>query len=119
MGGLLAERVGDRVALATVAVWGAFPAAVSLQIAYTEAIAMLVLCGLLWALHPPATGCSSVRWRLLLGVTRPVAVPVAVVGRAAAPLRWRRRAATRSAPGSTSPVPSPSAHPPWVRSPGR
>jgi hypothetical protein len=92
MGRLLAERVGDRVALATVAVWGAFPAAVTLQIAYTEAMAMLVLCGLLWALMRRnwlAVGALA----LLLGVTRPIAVPVAVLVGAMLWLRWRRRRA--------------------------
>lgn len=92
MGRLLAERLGERVALATVAVWGAFPAAVALQIAYTEAIAMLVLCALLWALmrwNWLAAGALA----LLLGVTRPIAVPVAIVVAAMLWLRWRRRAA--------------------------
>jgi hypothetical protein len=91
MGQLLAERVGARVALATVAVWGAFPAAVSLQIAYTEAIAMLVLCGVLWALvrrNWVVAGALA----LLMGVTRPIAVPVAVVVALVLLLRWRRRA---------------------------
>ncbi len=92
MGRLLAEKVGDRVALATVAVWGAFPAAVALQIAYTEAIAMLVLCAVLWALvrrNWIVVGALG----LLLGVTRPIAVPVAVVVAVLLWLRWRRRAA--------------------------
>jgi hypothetical protein len=98
MGRLLAERVGDRVALATVAVWGAFPAAVSLQIAYTEAIAMLVLCGLLWALIRRkwvVTGALA----LVLGVTRPIAVPVAAVVAVLLLLRWRRRAVDPVGPG--------------------
>ena len=98
MGRLLAERVGPRVALATVAVWGAFPAAVSLQIAYTEAIAMLVLCALLWALTRRSwvmTGALA----LVLGVTRPIAVPVAVVVALALVLRWRRRATDPMEPG--------------------
>jgi hypothetical protein len=90
MGQLLSERVGDRVALATVAVWGAYPAAVSLQIAYTESMAMLVLCLLLWAVMRRqwvATGALA----LLLGVTRPIAVPVVVVVAVALWLRWRAR----------------------------
>jgi hypothetical protein len=98
MGRLLAERVGNRVALATVAVWGAFPAAVALQIAYTEAIAMLVLCALLWALARRqwfATGLLA----LLMGVTRPIAVPVAVMVAVLLWLRWRRRA-TDPVPGT-------------------
>ncbi|SDO59295.1 hypothetical protein SAMN04489867_0104 [Pedococcus dokdonensis] len=98
MGRLLADRVGDRLALATVAAWGAFPAAVSLQIAYTEAIAMLVLCALLWALTRRswvAVGALAV----LLGVTRPIAVPVAVVVAVALFARWRRRGAEPIGPG--------------------
>jgi hypothetical protein len=98
MGKLLSERVGARVALATVAVWGAFPAAVSLQIAYTEAIAMLVLCGLLWALirrNWVIIGALA----LLLGITRPIAVPVAMVVALMLLLRWRRRADDPVEPG--------------------
>jgi hypothetical protein len=98
MGQLLSERVGARVALATVAVWGAFPAAVSLQLAYTEAIAMVVLCGLLWALmrrNWVLTGALA----LLLGLTRPIAVPVAVVVALMLLVRWRRRAVDPVAPG--------------------
>jgi hypothetical protein len=90
MARLLADRVGPRVALATVAAWGAFPAAVSLQIAYTEAMAMLVLCLLLWAVMRRqwvAVGGLA----LVLGVTRPIAVPVIAVVAVALFLRWRRR----------------------------
>lgn len=92
MGRLVADRFGDRVALATVVVWAAFPAAVSLQIAYTESIAMLVLCALFWALSRRswvAVGALAV----LLGITRPIAVPVAVVVAVALFARWRRREA--------------------------
>jgi hypothetical protein len=90
MAQLLAERVGARVALATVAVWAAFPAAVSLQLAYTESIAMLVLCGVLWAVMRRAwlTAAALV---LLLGITRPIAAPVAVVIAVALFVRWRGR----------------------------
>jgi hypothetical protein len=98
MARLLSERVGARVALATGAVWGAFPAAVSLQIAYTEAIAMLVLCGLLWALirrNWVVAGALA----LVLGVTRPIAVPVAMVIAFTLLLRWRRRAVDPVPPG--------------------
>lgn len=98
MARLLAERVGANVALGTVAVWAAFPAAVSLQLAYTEAIAMLVLCGLLWALmrrNWVLVGALA----LVLGVTRPIAVPVAVVVALVLLLRWRRRASDPVQPG--------------------
>jgi len=91
MARLLAERVGERVALASVVVWAAFPAAVSLQIAYTESLAMLVLCLLLWALLRRqwfVVGALA----LLLGLTRPIAVPVVAVVAVALLARWRRRA---------------------------
>jgi hypothetical protein len=91
MAGLLAERLGQRAALATVAVWAAFPAAVSLQLAFTESIAMLLLCGALWALARrawlPAAGLA-----LLLGLTRPIAAPLVVVVGVALVVRWRGRA---------------------------
>jgi hypothetical protein len=90
MAGLLAERVGSRVALAAVAVWAAFPAAVSLQLSYTESLAMLVLCGFLWAV-------TRQRWAvaaglaLVLGMTRPIALPLLVVVVVALLARWNGR----------------------------
>ena len=91
MAGLLAERLGQRAALATVAVWAAFPAAVSLQLAFTESMAMLLLCGALWAVSRrawlPAAGLA-----LLLGLTRPIAAPLVVVVAVALVVRWRGRA---------------------------
>jgi hypothetical protein len=92
MARLLADRVGERVALATVAVWAAFPAAVSLQLAYTESIAMLVLCATLWAVMRRAWLLVAAL-TLLLGGTRPIAAPVAVVIAVALLVRWRRRGA--------------------------
>jgi MFS family permease len=90
MGHLLSDRVGPRVALAAVAVWAAFPSAVSLQLAYTESIAMLVLCGFLWAVMRRAWLLSA-GLVLLLGLTRPIAVPAAVVVAVALWVRWRDR----------------------------
>ncbi|WP_270887512.1 hypothetical protein [Pedococcus sp. 5OH_020] len=90
MARLLSERLGERVALATVVVWAAYPAAVSLQLAYTESMAMLVLCGLLWAVLRQAWGATAVL-ALLLGLTRPIAAPVLVVVAVALFLRWRDR----------------------------
>jgi hypothetical protein len=90
MAQLLADRLGQRVALATVAVWAAFPAAVSLQLAYTESIAMLVLCALLWAVMRRAW-IASAGLVLLLGLTRPIATPAAVVVAVALWVRWRDR----------------------------
>ncbi len=90
MAGLLAERVGERVALATVATWAAFPAAVSLQLAYTESMAMLLLCGLLWAVVR-RSWLTVAGLALLLGITRPISAPVVAVVGVALYLRWRRR----------------------------
>jgi hypothetical protein len=97
MAKLLAERLGERVALATVAVWAAFPAAVSLQLAYTEAIAMFVLCGLLWAVMRRAWLLAA-GLVLLLGLTRPIAAPTVAVIAVALWVRWRDR---RERPVST------------------
>lgn len=95
---LLAEKVGRPVALATVAVWAAFPAAVSLQLAYTESMAMLVLCLLLWAVIRRQWVGAGVA-ALVLGLTRPIAVPVVAVVAVALFLRWRGRQREPVAPG--------------------
>jgi hypothetical protein len=90
MGLLFRDRVGPKVALAAVAVYAACPVSPSLQIAYTESLAILLLCGFLWAI-------SKERWlitaglALLTGVTRAMALPLAVVALVALFLRWRRR----------------------------
>jgi hypothetical protein len=90
MGLLLRDRVGPTVALAAVAVYAACPVSPSLQIAYTESMAILLLCGFLWAI-------GRERWlvaaglALLTGVTRAMALPLAVVALVAVFLRWRRR----------------------------
>jgi hypothetical protein len=90
MGLLLRDRVGPKVALAAVAVYAASPVSPSFQIAYTESLAILLLCGFLWAV-------SRERWlimaglALLIGLTRAMALPLAVVALVAVFLRWRRR----------------------------
>ncbi len=90
MGLLLRDRVGPKVALAAVAVYGASPVSPSFQIAYTESLAILLLCGFLWAV-------SKERWlitaglALLIGLSRAMALPLAVVALVAVFLRWRRR----------------------------
>jgi hypothetical protein len=87
---LLRDRLGDRAALVVVLLWACFPASVTLQLAYTEAPAMLLLVGYLYAL-------ARERWlvaagvAVLLGLTRPVAVPLGVVTLVALWLRWRAR----------------------------
>ncbi len=90
MGLLLRDRVGPRVALAAVAVYAACPVSPSFQIAYAESLSILLLVGFLWAI-------SKERWlitaglALLIGLTRSIALPLAVVGLVAVYLRWRRR----------------------------
>jgi hypothetical protein len=90
MGLLLRERLGERAALAVVVVWASFPAAATLQVGYTESLGMALLTLCLLAL-------SRERWlwatalALLIGLTRPIAVPIAIVTVVALWLRWRRR----------------------------
>ena len=87
---LLRDRVGPAVALAAVAVYAASPVSPSFQIAYTESLAILLLCGFLWAI-------SKERWlitaalALLIGLSRAMALPLAIVALVAVFLRWRRR----------------------------
>ncbi|GAA6524441.1 hypothetical protein IDVR_02350 [Intrasporangium sp. DVR] len=89
---LLRERIGERATLVVVVLWASFPASVVLQLAYTESLAMLLLVGYLYAL-------SRERWlvaagvAVLVGLSRPIAVPLAVVTLVALWLRWRARAA--------------------------
>lgn len=92
MARMLAERVGKANALLVVLLYAVFPASPALQLAYTESLAMLLLCGYLWAL-------STRRWlvatglALLVGVSRPIALPLALVTLLAVWLRWRQRRA--------------------------
>jgi len=76
--------------LAAVAVWAALPAAPVLQMAYTESLSVLLLAGaLLLLLRERWWGAAACA--LLLGVTRPIALPLMLVVLAAVWLRWRRR----------------------------
>ena len=90
IGLLLRDRIGDRFTVAAVVLWGSMPAAVVLQVGYTEAMAMALLGLFLLAL-------SRERWlwamslALLLGLTRPIAVPIAAVTVVALWCRWRER----------------------------
>lgn len=88
---LLRPRIGDPAAYCVVVLWASFPASVTLQLAYSESLAMLVLVGYLYAL-------SRERWlvatvvAVLLGLSRPIGVPLGVVTLVVVVLRWRRRA---------------------------
>ena len=90
MGLLLRDRLGERFSLATIVLWASMPAAVVLQVGYTEAMAMALLTLFLLAL-------SRERWlwamslAVLLGLTRPIAVPIAAVTVVALWCRWRER----------------------------
>lgn len=90
MGLLLRERVGDPAAYVVVALWASFPASVTLQLAYTESLAMLLLVGYLYAL-------ARERWlvataiAVLVGLSRPIAVPLGLVTLVVVVMRWRRR----------------------------
>ncbi|HET6667661.1 MAG TPA: hypothetical protein VFG98_10310, partial [Intrasporangium sp.] len=70
--------------------WASFPASVTLQLAYTESLAMLLLVAYLLAL-------ARERWLVaagivvLVGLTRPIAVPLGIVTLVALWLRWRAR----------------------------
>ena len=91
MATLLETRIPRLATLAVVAVWAALPVAPSLQLAYSEALALALLSlTLLWLqreLWVPAAVTA-----VLLGLTRPMLPPLAVVFAVALWLRWRRRA---------------------------
>ncbi|MCK0111064.1 hypothetical protein MWU75_02765 [Ornithinimicrobium sp. F0845] len=92
MGLMLRERVGSAAALAGVALFAAFPASPTLQVAYTESLAALLLCVVLWLLMRQkwlAAGAVA----LLTGLARPIALPLGLVALVAVILRWRRREA--------------------------
>lgn len=90
MGVLLRDRLGPGVAVAAVVVWGCFPASPSLQVAYSESFAMLLLCLFLLLLARGRLGWAG-GVAVLIGVTRPIAVPLGVVALVAVWQRWRRR----------------------------
>lgn len=73
--------------LGVVAVWAAFPASPVLQMAYTESFGMLLLLAFLLLLIRErwwwAAACA-----LLLGLTRPIALPVLLVVCVAVGWRW-------------------------------
>jgi hypothetical protein len=88
---LLETRIPRVAALAVVAVWAALPVAPSLQLAYSEALALALLSLTLLGLQRERWGRAAVA-AVLLGLTRPMLPPLAVVFAVAVWLRWRRRA---------------------------
>lgn len=87
---LLRGRVGAGVALAAVSVYAASPPSPVLQMAYTESLAMLLLCAFLLAIDRQSWALGA-GWALLLGLARPVALPLGLVALVAVILRWRKR----------------------------
>lgn len=91
IGLLLRRRIGDPAAYCVVVLWASFPASVTLQLAYSESLAVLLLVGYLYAL-------LRERWlvatfvAVLLGLSRPIGVPLGVVTLVVVVLRWRQRA---------------------------
>jgi hypothetical protein len=77
-------------ALAAVAVWAACPVAPVLQMAYTESFSMLLLVGFLLLLVRERWWLAGAG-ALLLGLTRPIALPLVVVVAVGLWMRWRVR----------------------------
>jgi hypothetical protein len=87
---LLETRIPRNAALAVVAVWAALPIAPVLQLAYSEALAMALLSlALLWLVREQWGRATAAA--LLLGLTRPILPPLAVVYGVAVWRRWQRR----------------------------
>src|SRR5690606_34556430 len=88
--GLLRERVGTAAALGGVALLGSYPAAPTMQVAYTESLAVLLVAGVLWLLVRRRWGWAAVV-ALATGLARPVALPLGLVCLVAVLVRWRGR----------------------------
>ncbi len=87
---VLETRIPRSASLAVVAVWAALPMAPTLQLAYSEALAMALLSlALLWLVREQWGRATAAA--LLLGLTRPILPPLAVVYAVAVWCRWRRR----------------------------
>ncbi|GGC15162.1 hypothetical protein [Cellulomonas carbonis] len=82
----------ERVALTTVALVQAHAAAPVLQVAYTESLALLLVAACLWAVMTRRY-LLAVPLVVALGLTRAVALPLALVVVVHAAHRWRTRAA--------------------------
>lgn len=85
----IAEPVRRALPLVTVAVLTTFASAPVLQVAYTESLALLLLAGALWCLVRRQY-LLAVPVVIALGLTRAVALPVAVAVLAHAVVRLRR-----------------------------
>ncbi|MEJ2578430.1 MAG: hypothetical protein P8Z68_04965 [Kineosporiaceae bacterium] len=100
MRSVVARVAGPSLALWTVALFVSFPSAPVLQLAYTESLSLLLLLGVLWTLQR-GWYLSTAVLVLLVGLSRPIAVPLAaVIGihllrHLYGWFRWRRAAGPR------------------------
>ncbi|WP_228386311.1 hypothetical protein [Ornithinicoccus halotolerans] len=95
---LLRERVGPAPALAGVLLVATFPASPTLQVAYTESLALALLVVVLWFLGRErwlAAGAAA----LVTGLARPIALPLGLVALALALRRARRHREQPVTPG--------------------
>ena len=90
IGLLLRERIGDQASVAVVILWGLFPASIALQVAYTEALAVLVLAAFLYALDRE-NWLAAAGVALVVGFSRPIAIPLGLVAAVVLFARWRGR----------------------------
>ncbi|MBO1754227.1 hypothetical protein [Allobranchiibius sp. CTAmp26] len=88
---LLRDRIGAPAALASVIVFSALPPSITLQMTYTESLALLILMGFLLALERDRWMIAALL-ALTMGLTRPIAAPMVLVVLAVAVARWRERA---------------------------
>ncbi|MCH8613677.1 hypothetical protein [Arsenicicoccus dermatophilus] len=86
---LLRRRCGDAVAVLAMLVWATYLATPVLQIAYTESLAMLLLVGFLMLLERERWWWATVL-ALVIGLSRPIGLPLGLVALVAVWLRWRR-----------------------------
>lgn len=78
MRSLVEPLAGRSLALWTVMLFVAFPTAPVLQLAYTESLSLALLLGVLWTLQR-GWYLGTAGLMLLVGLARPIAVPLAVV----------------------------------------
>ncbi|GMA18445.1 DUF3117 domain-containing protein [Arsenicicoccus piscis] len=89
---LLRRWLPDRLALVALACWCTYLATPTLQLAYTESMALALLAAFL-ALVLRRSWWAAAAVALVLGLARPIALPLAIVGLAACLQRWHGRRA--------------------------
>jgi hypothetical protein len=87
---MLHPAVGGFSASLSVLALCTYPAAVTLQVAYSESLALLLILVALWCLRERRYGALLVTG-LVLSLTRPIVLPLALVVAVHGIARWRRR----------------------------